>query len=77
MKSLFEQMTIEDKNKYIEDRTNKLVEKYNTIFKGNIERQNVIKKIDINSIKSISNFRYLNLLIQKALIEVVEESKKQ
>ena len=77
MKSLFEQMTIEDKNKYIEDRTNKLVEKYNTIFKGNIERRNVIKKIDINSIKSISNFRYLNLLIQKALIEVVEESKKQ
>lgn len=73
MKSLFEPISYEMKNKYINDKCKKLINIYNSKYNQTIDYKNVIKKIDKEMIKSINNFRYLNRVIQDALIKVVEE----
>lgn len=73
MKSLFEPISYEMKNKYINDKCKKLINIYNSKYNQTIDYKNVIRKIDKEMIKSINNFRYLNRVIQDALIKVVEE----
>lgn len=73
MKALFEPVGYEIKNKYIIEKTKTLVEKYNNKYDKKINYTDVTKQIDKNIISSTKNFRYLNRLIQKALISTIEE----
>ena len=71
MKALFEPVGFEIKNKYIVEKAKALVEKYNDKYGKTIDYADVIKKIDKNVINSTKNFRYLNRLVQKALISTI------
>lgn len=73
MKALFQQLDYPTKNKYVRDKTEKLVNIYNKKYNKNINYQDVIKLIDENKIKTIKNFRYLNRLVQNALISIIAE----
>lgn len=74
MKALFEPVGYEIKNKYVSEKTKSLVDKYNTKYVKNIDYKDVLKHIDINIIKNTKNFRYLNRIIQKALILTIENN---
>lgn len=73
MKALFEPVENEIKSNYIAEKTKILVEKYNNKYDKEINYNDVIKQIDRNIINSTKNFRYLNRLIQKALIFIIED----
>ncbi len=73
MKALFQQLDYPTKNKYVRDKTEMLVNIYNEKYNKNINYQEVIKLIDENKIKTIKNFRYLNRLVQNALISIIGE----
>ncbi len=73
MKALFQQLDYPTKNKYVRDKTEKLVNVYNEKYGKDIDYKDVIKLIDTNTIKTIKNFRYLNRLVQNALISIIEE----
>lgn len=75
MKSLFEPIGYEVKCKYIKDKCENLVNIYNKTYKKEIDCKKVIKKIDNRKVQTIRNFRYLNRLIQDALISCIEENK--
>ena len=75
MKALFEPVVFEIKNKYIVEKAKALVEKYNDKYGKTIDYADVIKKIDKNVINSTKNFRYLNRLVQKALISTIENNE--
>ena len=75
MKALFEPVGLEIKNKYIVEKAKALVEKYNDKYGKTIDYADVIKKIDKNVINSTKNFRYLNRLVQKALISTIENNE--
>lgn len=75
MKSLFEPISYEIKCKYIKDKCENLVSIYNKKYEKKIDVKTVIKKIDNKKVQSIRNFRYLNRLIQDALISCIEENK--
>lgn len=75
MKALFEPVGFEIKNKYIVEKSKALVEKYNDKYGKTIDYADVIKKIDKNVINSTKNFRYLNRLVQKALISTIENNE--
>lgn len=75
MKALFEPVGYEIKNKYIVEKAKVLVEKYNDKYSKTIDYADVIKKIDKNVINSTKNFRYLNRLVQKALISTIENNE--
>ena len=74
MKVLFEDLGIEIKNKYIIQKTIKLVKKYNSAYNKNIKYEEVLKNIDLKKINSVSNFRYLNRIAQKALIDYIDNN---
>lgn len=74
MKTLFEPVSFEEKSKYVRDRSKKLVGKYNEEYDGNMDYKSVLAKINNKDIKSIKNFRYLNRIIQLALIKEIEEN---
>lgn len=74
MKSLFEPISYEIKCKYIKDKCENLVSIYNKKYEKEIDVKTVIKKIDDKKVQSIRNFRYLNRLIQDALISCIEEN---
>ena len=74
MKSLFEPISYEIKNKYVRDRCNKLIDIYNSKYENKIKIDTLIRKIDNKKVQSIKNFRYLNKLIQDALIDCIEEN---
>ena len=74
MKALFEPVGYEIKNKYVSEKTKTLVDKYNAKYVKNIDYKDVLKHIDINTIKNTKNFRYLNRIIQKALILTIENN---
>lgn len=74
MKSLFEPISYEVKCKYIRDKCESLVSLYNEKYGKDIEPKKVIKRIDNKKVQSIRNFRYLNRLIQDALISIIEET---
>ena len=74
MKSLFDPINFEMKCKYINDKCKRLINLYNTKYNKNINYKDVIKKIDKKIIQSINNFRYLNRIIQDALITSIEEN---
>lgn len=73
MKALFQQLDYLTKNKYVRDKAEKLVNTYNEKYNKNINYHDVIKLIDENKIKTIKNFRYLNRLVQDALISIIGE----
>ena len=73
MKVLFQQLDYPTKNKYVRDKAEKLVNTYNEKYNKNINYHDVIKLIDENKIKTIKNFRYLNRLVQDALISIIGE----
>lgn len=73
MKALFQQLDYPTKNKYVRDKAEKLVNTYNEKYNKNINYHDVIKLIDENKIKTIKNFRYLNRLVQDALIAIIGE----
>lgn len=73
MKALFQQLDYPSKNKYVRDKAEKLVNTYNEKYNKNINYHDVIKLIDENKIKTIKNFRYLNRLVQDALISIIGE----
>ena len=73
MKALFQQLDYPTKNKYVRDKAEKLVNTYNEKYNKNINYHDVIKLIDENKIKTIKNFRYLNRLVQDALIAIKGE----
>lgn len=73
MKALFQQLDYPTKNKYVRDKTEKLVNVYNEKYDKDIDYKDVIKLIDKNNIKTIKNFRYLNRIVQNALISIIEE----
>ena len=75
MKALFEPVGFEIKNKYIVEKAKALVEKYNDKYGKTIDYADEIKKIDKNVINSTKNFRYLNRLVQKALISTIENNE--
>lgn len=75
MKALFEPVGFEIKNKYIVEKAKALVEKYKDKYGKTIDYADVIKKIDKNVINSTKNFRYLNRLVQKALISTIENNE--
>ena len=77
MKALFEPVGFEIKNKYIVEKAKALVEKYNDKYGKTIDYSDVIKKIDKNVINSTKNFRYLNRLVQKALISTIENNERK
>ena len=74
MKVLFEDLGIEIKNKYIIQKTIKLVKKYNSAYNKNIKYEEVLKNIDLKKINFVSNFRYLNRIAQKALIDYIDNN---
>ena len=73
MKALFQQLDYPTKNKYVRDKAEKLANTYNEKYNKNINYHDVIKLIDENKIKTIKNFRYLNRLVQDALISIIGE----
>ena len=77
MKTLFEPISFEEKSKYVRDRSKKLVGKYNEEYDGNMDYKSVLAKINNKDIKSIKNFRYLNRIIQLALIKEIEENENE
>lgn len=77
MKTLFEPISFEEKSKYVRDRSKKLVKKYNEEYDGNMDYKSVLAKINNKDIKSIKNFRYLNRIIQLALIKEIEENENK
>lgn len=77
MKTLFEPVSFEEKSKYVRDRSKKLVGKYNEEYDGNMDYKSVLAKINNKDIKSIKNFRYLNRIIQLALIKEIEEKENE
>jgi len=72
MKALFEPVGYEIKNKYIVEKTKTIVEIYNDKYNKEINYKDVLKQIDKNVVNSTKNFRYLNRLVQKALISTIE-----
>lgn len=76
MKALFQQLDYPTKNKYVRDKAEKLVNTYNEKYNKNINYHDVIKLIDENKIKTIKNFRYLNRLVQDALISIIGEGEE-
>lgn len=77
MKVLFEQPSFEVKNKYIKEKSTKLVNKYNTKYDKDVNYKKVIKHIDKDKIKKVNNFRYLNKIIQDALIYEIKNNDNQ
>lgn len=73
MKALFEPLDIETKIEYVKDKTKKLVELYNEKYDKNIDYNNVMMLINFKNIVSIKNFRYLNRMVQDALISIIEK----
>lgn len=76
MKTLFEPLDYATKNKYVQEKCKKLVDTYNEKYINNIDYKEVLKNIDKNTIKTINNFRYLNHIVQNALISYIETSSK-
>ena len=72
MKALFEPVGYELKNKYVVDKTKNLVETYNKKYNKELDYQDVLKQIDKNMVKTTKNFRYLNRIVQSALISTIE-----
>ena len=73
MKTLFEPINYEIKCKYINNKSKELVDKYNNKYQKNLEYKKVISRIDKKAIQSIKNFRYLNRIVQNALISEIED----
>lgn len=73
MKTLFEPIDYATKNKYVKDKCMNIVDKYNNKYSKDIDYKEVIQLINIENIKSINNFRYLNQLVQNAFISFVDE----
>lgn len=72
MKTLFEPVGYEIKNKYIIRKSKELVDLYNNKYKKNVNYKDVLEKIDKKTVNNTKNFRYLNRLIQNALISIIE-----
>lgn len=72
MKALFEPVGYEIKNKYVVEKTKMLVEIYNKKYDKKIDYNDVLKQIDKNVVNTTKNFRYLNRLVQRALISTIE-----
>lgn len=72
MKTLFEPVGYEIKNEYIIRRSQELVDLYNNKYKKNVNYKEVLEKIDKKTVNNTKNFRYLNRLIQNALISIIE-----
>lgn len=72
MKVLFEPIDYSIKKKYINDKSEKMIKLYNEKYNDTLNYEEVISRIDESCIKNISNFRYLNQLIQNSLISYVD-----
>ncbi len=73
MKALFEPVGYEIKNKYVTEKAKSLVDKYNEKYHKKIDYKNVLKLIDYKIINNTKNFRYLNRVVQDALISIAEK----
>lgn len=73
MKSLFEPISYEVKMKYVKERCKRLINIYNNKYENKIEYDELIKRIDEKNVKAIKNLRYLNRIIQDALIDCIEK----
>ena len=73
MKALFEPVGYEIKNKYVTEKAKSLVDKYNEKYHKKIDYKNVLKLIDCKIVNNTKNFRYLNRVVQDALISITEK----
>ena len=73
MKALFEPVGYEIKNKYVTEKAKSLVDKYNEKYHKKIDYKNVLKLIDYKIVNNTKNFRYLNRVVQDALISIAEK----
>lgn len=73
MKALFEPVGYEIKNKYVTEKAKSLVDKYNEKYHKKIDYKNVLKLIDCKIVNNTKNFRYLNRVVQDALISIAEK----
>ncbi len=73
MKALFEPVGYEIKNKYVTEKAKDLVNIYNEKYHKRIDYKNVLKLIDHKTINNTKNFRYLNRIVQNALIAITEK----
>lgn len=76
MKSLFEPVGYEIKNKYIIDKAKTLVSLYNDKYCQKINYKDVLSLIDKKIISNTKNFRYLNRIVQQALISIIEKENE-
>lgn len=74
IKVLFEPLQYATKNKYVRDKCKELVALYNKIYTAEINYQDVLELITKDTINSTRNFRYLNHIIQNALIQIIENN---
>lgn len=73
MKALFEPVSNEEKSRYVNEKIKSLVDKYENKYSKKIKFHDVLKNIDMEAVENTSNFRYINRIIQKALISVIEK----
>ena len=73
MKALFEPVSNEEKSRYVNEKIKSLVDKYENKYSKKIKFHDVLKNIDMAAVENTSNFRYINRIIQKALISVIEK----
>lgn len=76
MKSLFENLDLDDKIKYVKYKANKLIEKYNNEkLNSIIDLDKLLSKIDNKKINMVTNLRKINSIIYDELINLIEENK--
>jgi ATP-dependent Clp protease ATP-binding subunit ClpC len=72
MKTIFEPLDFATKSKYVKERCQRIVEIYNKKYSCSIDYSVVLEKINKKTIQSINNLRYLNQVVQNALISFID-----
>ena len=69
----FNDISIEEKNKFIEYRIKQLISKYFEKYKIEVNYENIINKMDINLIISLNDLRQMNRIIRKEFLNFIKD----
>lgn len=69
----FNDISTEDKNKFIEHRIKQLISKYYEKYKIEVNYENIINKMDISMIISLNDLRQMNRIIRKEFLNFIKD----
>ena len=69
----FNDISTEEKNKFIEHRIKQLISKYYEKYKIEVNYENIINKMDISMIISLNDLRQMNRIIRKEFLNFIKD----